>query len=169
MLSWESVLARHTPAPVCFPSWPDANGGDLTGSTSNHTEKPGTPARAMPPWAGVKPQKWEHRASLPCLFNDPSDPGGQTYLVAAEEEQVPGLVGEELAGVAGDRPTCLQQGVKEDHAPPGQRDARKWLEVGTAKEVSWLMRKPGSQRGVGGGADQGGRTAMGKIGLDGKQ
>lgn len=62
--------------------------------------------------------------------------------------------------------THSQQGVKGDCAPPGQRDAGKWLEVGTTKEVSRLVGKPGSQRGVGGEADRGGRTAMEQAGLD---
>ena len=107
---------------------------------------------------------------MPCLFNDPKAPEGGTCLAAAEEDQFPGLVGEGqtegVAGVAGEGSDTFAAGSERSHASPGQRDARKWLEVGTAKEVSRLMRKPGSQRGVGGEADRGGRITMGKAGLD---
>lgn len=43
----------------------------------------------------------------------------------------------------------MQQGMKGDPGISGQRDAGKWMEMGTIKEMSRLKRKSGSQRGVG--------------------
>lgn len=83
---------------------------------------------------------------------------------------MPGLVNEcqteGVAAGAGGGVTHLQQGMKGDPGTSGQRDAGKWMEVGTTKEMSRLKRKSGSQRGVGGGAGRGGRITMGKAGLD---
>lgn len=72
---------------------------------------------------------------MSCLFHDLKAPEGWTCLAAAEEEQLPGLVNkcqtEGVAAGAGGGVSHLQQEMKEDPGASGQRDAGKWMEVGT--------------------------------------
>lgn len=126
-------------------SHPDADVGDLSGSTSTRTEKTRHFRNSQARWN--KALKRGTRSLFAISFNDLKAPEGWTCLDAAEEEQVPALVSEcqreGVAAGAGGGMSHLQQGMKGDPGASGQRDAGKWMEVGTIKEMSRLKRSLG--------------------------